>query len=64
MQFDDGRQEPSGGMGAGPSLPQSVKIALTVLDEKNRVHEFQTRVPLGCRRALPRPAVATEAGKR
>ena len=63
VQFDDGRQGPSGGMDAGPSLPQSAKIALAVLDEKDRVHEFQTMVPLGCRSALPGPSVVTGAGR-
>ena len=53
-----------GGTDAGQTLPQAVKIALTVIDEKSRLHEFKTIVPLGCRRAGPNPAVATGAGKR
>jgi prepilin-type N-terminal cleavage/methylation domain-containing protein len=63
VQFYDGQQWQSGWTGASQTLPQSAKIALAVVDEKNRLHEFETMVPLGCRRALPQPSVTTGAGK-
>lgn len=64
VQFYDGRQWQSGWTEASQALPQSVKIALAVSDEKNRLHKFETIVSIGCRRALSQPSVATGAGKR
>jgi len=63
VQFYDGRQWQSAGTDAGRALPQSAKITLAVVDKKNRLHEFETMVSLGCRRAWPQPSVAAGAGK-
>jgi prepilin-type N-terminal cleavage/methylation domain-containing protein len=64
VQCYDGRQWQSGWTATSRTLPQSVKIALTVSDEKNRVHEFQTMVSLGGWRALPQESVAAGTEKR
>ena len=63
VQFYDGQQWQSGWTDASQTLPRSAKIALAVVDEKNRLHEFETMVSIGCRRALPRQSVAGPAGK-
>lgn len=61
VQFYDGRQGQAGWTAeAGRTLPRGVKIALTVVDEKNHALPFETMVPLGCRTAPPPPQ--TEAG--
>lgn len=64
VQFYDGRQWQSAWTDDSQSLPQCARIALAVLDEAHRVHEFTTTVPLGCRSAGPTPSVATGVGKR
>jgi type II secretion system protein J len=64
VQFYDGRWwQARWTGGVDQTLPQSVRIALTVVDEKDRVHEFKTMVPLGCRRAPPKQPLAVPAGK-
>jgi type II secretion system protein J len=63
VQFYDGQQWQAGWTDTSQTLPQSAKIALTVIDEKNRVHEFETMVSIGCRSALPGQTVVTGAGK-
>jgi type II secretion system protein J len=61
VQCCDGRQWQAAWTGAGGRLPQAVKIALTVLDEKGRPHEFETAVPIGSRMASPQQTVGTGA---
>ena len=64
VQFFDGRQWQSGWTGgANRTLPQGVKIALTVIDEKNRSQEFETVVPIGCRSTASKQQVSTPAVK-
>jgi len=64
VSFCDGQQWQSGWIGGGnKTLPQAVKIALTVLDEKNRPHTFETMVPIGCRSTPPKQRAARPAGK-
>lgn len=64
VQFHNGQQWQSGWTDASQTLPRSARIALTVIDEKNRVHEFETMVSVGCRRAGLNQSVATGAQKR
>jgi len=64
VQFYDGRQWQSGWTDASQTLPRSAKIALTIFDEKNHVHEFKTMVPVGCRSIRPKQQVTTPAGRR
>jgi type II secretion system protein J len=65
VSFYDGHQWRSGfAGGAAQTLPQAVKIALTVVDEKNRTHEFTTATPLGCHRSPPKQQVKTPVEKR
>jgi type II secretion system protein J len=59
----DGRQWQVAWDGERERLPQAVKIAVTVLDEKNRVHEFETIVPIASRIASSKQRISTGAGK-
>jgi prepilin-type N-terminal cleavage/methylation domain-containing protein len=64
VEFYDGRQYKSSSSGGlDQRLPQAVRIALTVVDEKGRTHEFRTAVPLGCHSAPAPPQVAVPAAK-
>jgi general secretion pathway protein J len=64
LQFHDGRQWQSDWDSRDKGRPpHAVKIALTVIDEKDRPHEFQTAVPVGCRSTPPGRQVRREAGK-
>jgi prepilin-type N-terminal cleavage/methylation domain-containing protein len=62
VQFYDGRQWQAGGTAAaGRTLPQGVKIALSVVDENHCPLAFETMVPLGCRTAPPQEQTQTRA---
>jgi general secretion pathway protein J len=61
FQFYDGRQWQSGWSDI-KTLPAAVQIALTVIDERERPHEFTTMVPIGGRIAPPRQEVRTAGG--
>ncbi len=63
LQCYDGRQWQVAWNGESEKLPRAVKIAFTILDEKDRAHEFETTVPIGSRIALPRQRISTGAGK-
>ena len=64
MQFYDGRQWRSGWTGGeSRALPQSVRIAITVVDERNHPHEFKTMTPIGCRNTPQPQQVRTSAMK-
>ena len=63
LQCYDGRQWQAAWSGASQSLPRAVKIGVTVLDEKNRPHEFEIAAPLGSRMASPQQTVGTRAVK-
>lgn len=63
LQCYDGRQWQVAWTGENQRLPLAVKIALTVLDEKDRAHEFETTAPIGSRIASPKQRVSTGATK-
>ncbi len=63
LQCYDGRQWQVAWNGENEKLPQAVKIRVTILDEKDRVHEFETTAPIASRIALPRQRISTGAGK-
>jgi general secretion pathway protein J len=50
LQFYDGRQWlPKWDGGENRELPRAVKIAIAVINERGRDHEFGTTVPIACR---------------
>jgi hypothetical protein len=60
----DGHQYQNSGCGRLEQLlPQAVRIALTVVDEKGRTHEFRTVVPIGCHSAPARAQAAVPASQ-
>jgi type II secretory pathway component PulJ len=62
VQFYDGRQwQPGWTGGDSQTLPQGVKITLTVMDEQNRSQEFETMAPIGCRSAPRTQQISTGA---
>jgi prepilin-type N-terminal cleavage/methylation domain-containing protein len=62
VQFYDGRQWQAGWTAeAHRTLPQAVRIALSVLDENNHMLAFETMVPIGCRRSPPTQETAAPA---
>lgn len=61
LQCYDGRQWQVAWNGENEKLPQAVKIHVTVLDEKDRAHEFGTTAPIASRIALPRQRISTGA---
>jgi prepilin-type N-terminal cleavage/methylation domain-containing protein len=63
VQLYDGRrwQADAATTAASRTLPQGVKIALTVVDESLHEHQFEMMVPLGCRTAPPVPQTGTTA---
>ena len=63
VQFYDGQRWQSGWTGASRTLPRGARITITVLDEKDRLHEFKTMVPIGCRNAPQKQQVSVPAGK-
>ncbi|MCL5279395.1 MAG: prepilin-type N-terminal cleavage/methylation domain-containing protein [Planctomycetes bacterium] len=63
LQCYDSRQWQAAWNGTGEKLPQAVKIGLTVLDEKDRAHEFETTVPVASRIATPKQRISTGEGK-
>lgn len=63
LQCYDGRQWQVAWNGENQRLPQAVKIALTVLDEKDRAHEFETTAPIASRVASLKQRISTGAGK-
>ena len=64
LQFYDGQRWRTEWDGSDSMmLPQAVRIAFTIVDNKDRSHEFQTTVPIGCRNAPQRQQVASPAGK-
>jgi Tfp pilus assembly protein PilW len=63
LQCHDGRQWQDAWTGENQRLPQAVKIAVTVTDEKGRAHEFETAAPIGSRMASPGLRVGTRAAK-
>jgi len=63
LQCYDGRQWQVAWNGESERLPRAVQIALTVLDEKGRAHEFETTVPIGSRMASSKQQVSTGAAK-
>jgi prepilin-type N-terminal cleavage/methylation domain-containing protein len=64
VQLYDGQRGQSGWTGSpSQTLPQGVKIAITIFDEKDRWHEFKTMVPIGCRNAPQEQQVSVPAGK-
>jgi hypothetical protein len=63
LQCYDGRQWQAAWNGENQRLPQAVKIALTVLDEKDRAHEFETTAPIASRIASLKQRISTGAGK-
>jgi type II secretory pathway component PulJ len=64
VQFYDGRQWQSGSAGASrQTLPQAVKIALSLVDQRNRSHEWGTMAALGCHVTVPKPQVITPVPK-
>ncbi len=51
LQFYDGRQwRPTWEGTDSAGLPRAVKIVLTLIDEKNRLHEYGTTVPIVCQK--------------
>lgn len=62
LQCYDGRQWQIAWNGENEKLPQAVKIGVTVLDEKDRVHEFETTAPIASRIASPRQRISAGAG--
>jgi type II secretion system protein J len=64
VQFYDGQRWQSGWTDASRTLPRGARITLTVLDEKDRLHEFKTMVLIGCRNAPQEQQVPVPAGKR
>lgn len=64
VQFSDGHDWHSDWTeGPDQTLPKAVKIALSVVDRRNRLHDFTTTVPLGCCVAAPAQQVQTPVGK-
>ena len=63
LQCYDGRQWQVAWNGESEKLPQAVKIGVTILDEKNRAHEFEMIAPIASRTALPRQRISTGAGR-
>lgn len=64
LQFHDGqRWQSQWDSSDSGRLPQAVKIVLTVVDEKDRPHEFGTVVPIGCRNAPQKQQVSTGVGR-
>jgi len=63
LQCYDGRQWQIAWTGESQTLPQAVKIGVTILDEKDRPHEFETTAPIGSRMASPQQTVGTGAAK-
>ena len=63
LQCYDGRRWQVAWTGESQRLPQAVKIALTVIDEKDRTHEFETTVPIGNRIVSAKQTVSTGAAK-
>jgi hypothetical protein len=63
LQCYDGRQWQVAWNGESQRLPRAVKIALTVLDEKDRAHEFEATVPIGSRIASPEQRVSMGIAK-
>jgi type II secretion system protein J len=60
LQFYDGRQwQPTWEGADSAKLPRAVKIVLTLIDKKNRVHEYGTMVPIVCQKAAPAHESAT-----
>lgn len=54
LQFYDGRQwRPTWESTDSARLPRAVKIVLTLVDEKSRLHEYGTMVPIVCQKAAP-----------
>ncbi len=62
LQCYDGRQWQVVWNGENEKLPQAVKIGVTILDEKDRVHEFETTAPIASRIASPKQRISTGAG--
>ncbi len=59
LQFYDGRQwRPTWEGADSAGLPRAVKIVLTLIDEKNRLHEYGTTVPIVCQRPASTPQSA------
>jgi type II secretion system protein J len=63
LQCYDGHQWQATWNGESEKLPQAVKIGVTILDEKDRAHEFETTAPIASRIASPKQRTSTEAGK-
>lgn len=54
LQFYDGRQwRPTWEGADSAGLPRAVKIVLTLVDEKSRLHKYGTTVPIVCQKAAP-----------
>lgn len=54
LEFHDGRQwQPTWNSRQAGRLPQAVRLALTIVDENGRTHDYRTAVPVACRTAVP-----------
>ncbi len=63
LQCYDGRQWQAAWTDESRRLPQAVKIGVTVLDEKNRPHEFEIAASIGSRMASPQQTISTGGAK-
>ncbi len=62
IEVYDGRQWKTTAAGSlDQRPPRAVRLALTVVDEKNRSHAFKTMVPLGCYSAPVPPQTSVPA---
>ncbi len=59
LQCYDGRQWQIAWNGENEKLPQAVKIGMTILDERDHAHEFETTVPVANRIATPKQRIST-----
>jgi type II secretion system protein J len=63
LQCYDGRQWQAAWTDESRRLPQAVKIGVTVLDEKDRPHEFEIAASIASRMAAPPQTISTGAAK-
>jgi len=63
LQCYDGQQWQAAWEGENQRVPRAVRIAVTVIDERDRPHEFETIAPIGSRLASPKSRVTMGVAK-